>query len=132
MGIDWHGHRDRGLGLINSLVAIEAGATRIHATAPGVGERTGNTEMDLLLVNLKLSGQIDNDLSKLGEYVQVASDAVGLEIKPNYARAAQELAIAQITTGDKNGARITLQAFVEDNPSAPESARMKALIQSLQ
>ncbi|TDJ72672.1 MAG: 2-isopropylmalate synthase [Planctomycetota bacterium] len=84
VGIDWHGHRDRGLGLINSLVAIEAGATRIHATALGVGERTGNTEMDLLLVNLKLSGQIDNDVSMLGEYVRVASEAVGLEITPNY------------------------------------------------
>src|SRR5262249_12327849 len=57
VGIDWHGHRDRGLGLINSLAAIQAGATRVHATALGVGERTGNTEMDLLLVNLKLNGQ---------------------------------------------------------------------------
>ncbi|MEM7516539.1 MAG: 2-isopropylmalate synthase, partial [Planctomycetota bacterium] len=84
VGIDWHGHRDRGLGLINSLAAIEAGATRVHATALGVGERTGNTEMDLLLVNLKLSGMIDNDLSKLGDYVRVAADSIGLPIPANY------------------------------------------------
>ncbi|MFT5153335.1 MAG: 2-isopropylmalate synthase, partial [Planctomycetota bacterium] len=84
VGIDWHGHRDRGLGLINSLAAIEAGATRIHATALGVGERTGNTEMDLLLVNLKLNGQIDNDLTKLGEYCRVASKAVGVPVTSNY------------------------------------------------
>ncbi|MEQ1893366.1 MAG: 2-isopropylmalate synthase, partial [Planctomycetota bacterium] len=57
VGIDWHGHRDRGLGLINAIAAVEAGATRIHATALGVGERAGNTEMDLLLVNLKLMGR---------------------------------------------------------------------------
>ncbi|MEC7232979.1 MAG: 2-isopropylmalate synthase, partial [Planctomycetota bacterium] len=50
VGIDWHGHRDRGLGLINALVAIEAGATRSHGTARGVGERAGHTAMDLLLV----------------------------------------------------------------------------------
>jgi 2-isopropylmalate synthase len=84
VGIDWHGHRDRGLGLANSLAAIEAGATRIHATALGVGERAGNTEMDLLLVNLRLSGLIDNDLSRLGEYVKLASDSIGLPIPPNY------------------------------------------------
>ena len=84
VGIDWHGHRDRGLGLVNTMTALEAGATRVHATALGVGERTGNTEMDLLLVNLKLSGAIDNDLSKLGEYCRLASEAVGIPIPPNY------------------------------------------------
>ena len=84
VGIDWHGHRDRGLGLINTLAAIEAGATRVHATALGVGERTGNTEMDLLLVNLKLSGYIDNDLTKLGEYVRLAADSVGIPLQANY------------------------------------------------
>jgi 2-isopropylmalate synthase len=84
VGIDWHGHRDRGLGLVNTLTALEAGATRVHATALGVGERTGNTEMDLLLVNLRLSGMIDNDLSRLGEYCRLASQAVGIPIPPNY------------------------------------------------
>jgi len=84
VGIDWHGHRDRGLGLVNTLAALEAGATRVHATALGIGERTGNTEMDLLLVNLKLLGRIDNDLSRLGEYCRVASEAVGVPIPPNY------------------------------------------------
>jgi 2-isopropylmalate synthase len=84
VGIDWHGHRDRGLGLVNTLAAIDAGASRVHATALGIGERTGNTEMDLLLVNLKLSGRISNDLSKLGEYCRVASKAVGIPIPPNY------------------------------------------------
>jgi 2-isopropylmalate synthase len=84
VGIDWHGHRDRGLARINALAAIEAGATRVHATAQGVGERAGNTEMDLLLANLKLSGLIDNDLSKLKEYVQLAAEAIGLEISPSY------------------------------------------------
>jgi len=82
--VDWHGHRDRGLGLTNALAAIQAGATRIHATALGVGERTGNTEMDLLLVNLKLTGWIENDLAKLGEYCRVASDAIGIPFPPNY------------------------------------------------
>lgn len=84
VGVDWHGHRDRGLGLVNTLAAMEGGATRLHATALGVGERTGNTEMDLLLVNLKLSGVIDNDLSKLGEYCSVAAEAIGMPLPVNY------------------------------------------------
>jgi len=84
VGIDWHGHRDRGLGLTNAIAAIQAGATRVHATALGVGERTGNTEMDLLLVNLKLTGWIDNDLAKLGDYCRLASEAIGIPFPPNY------------------------------------------------
>jgi len=84
VGIDWHGHRDRGLGLINAIIAIEAGATRIHGTAMGVGERTGNTEMDLLLANLRLSGWIDRDLTRLGDYVRAAARAVGVPVPPNY------------------------------------------------
>lgn len=84
VGIDWHGHRDRGLGLVNALAAIDAGATRVHGTALGIGERAGNTEMDLLLVNLKLNGQIDNDLSSLSDYCRVASEAVGVPIPSNY------------------------------------------------
>lgn len=84
VGIDWHGHRDRGLGLINTLTAIDAGADRVHATALGVGERAGNTEMDLLLVNLKLNGLIDNDLSKLGEYCRLAAEHIGVPLPENY------------------------------------------------
>jgi len=84
VGIDWHGHRDRGLGVINTTVALDAGATRLHATALGVGERTGNTEMDLLLANLRLNGVIDNDLHQLGEYCQKAADAIGMPFPVNY------------------------------------------------
>ncbi len=84
VGIDWHGHNDRGLGLINALAAIEAGATRIHGTALGIGERTGNTQMDLLLANLALLGWINRDLSTLGDYVSAASKALNVEIPRGY------------------------------------------------
>ena len=82
--IDWHGHRDRGLDIANTLMAIEAGVDRVHATALGIGERSGNTPMDLLLVNCKLLGWIDNDLSKLSEYCEEVSAAVDIEIPINY------------------------------------------------
>lgn len=83
VGIDWHGHRDRGLDLANSLAAIEAGADRIHGTALGVGERVGNTPMEQLLVNLRLLGVRDDDLSRLPDYVQLVADATGVPMPIN-------------------------------------------------
>jgi 2-isopropylmalate synthase len=82
--LDWHGHRDRGMGLINCLAAIEAGVDRVHATALGVGERVGNAEMDLLIVNLKLLGAHQGDFRKLPEYCRLVADAVGVPIPVNY------------------------------------------------
>jgi isopropylmalate/homocitrate/citramalate synthase len=82
--IDWHGHRDRGMGLINCLAAIEAGVDRVHATALGVGERVGNAEMDLLIVNLRLLGAHTGDLSRLSEYCRTVAEAVGIPIPLNY------------------------------------------------
>jgi 2-isopropylmalate synthase len=84
IGIDWHGHRDRGLGLVNCIAAFEAGATRVHGTALGIGERCGNAEIDLLLVNLKLLGWIDRDLTALGAYCRAASEALGRPVPENY------------------------------------------------
>ncbi len=82
--VDWHGHNDRGFGLGNALSAIEAGADRVHGTVLGMGERVGNTPLDLMLVNLKLLGFIDNDLSAMAELVDVASRACRWPIPVNY------------------------------------------------
>src|SRR5258706_1371287 len=82
--VDWHGHRDRGLGLINCLAAIEAGVDRVHGTALGVGERVGNADMDQLLVKLKIVGAHLHDISKLPEYCRLVADAVGVPIAVNY------------------------------------------------
>jgi len=83
IGIDWHGHRDRGLDLSNTLAAIEAGATRVHGTALGIGERVGNTPIEQLLVNLQLLGIRKDDLSRLLEYVQLVSHVTNVPISVN-------------------------------------------------
>jgi len=82
--IDWHGHQDRGLGVINAIAAYEAGADRLHGTALGIGERVGNTPMDQLLLNLQLMGYIDQDLTNLTRYCETASTATGVEIPITY------------------------------------------------
>ncbi len=83
-GIDWHGHRDRGLGVASALAALRAGATRLHGTALGIGERSGNTPIDLLLVNLVMMGYIERDLSALPGYCEAVSRACDVSIPPNY------------------------------------------------
>jgi len=84
IGIDWHGHRDRDMGTINSIAAIEAGASRVHGTILGIGERVGNTPMDLLIVNLVLMGWIERNLTNLNDLVQAVSEATGEPIPDNY------------------------------------------------
>ena len=85
--VEWHGHCDRGFGVANSISALMAGADCVHACALGIGERVGNTQMDLMLVNLKLMGispWADQDLTKLREYCEAVSEATGVPIPPNY------------------------------------------------
>jgi len=82
--MDWHGHMDRGLGVINNIAAIEAGADRLHGTALGIGERAGNAPLDLTMVNLKLMGWIENDLTGLGRYVRHGARICGFEIPSTY------------------------------------------------
>jgi len=85
VGIDWHGHNDRGLGVVNSIFAIEFGADRVHGTALGIGERVGNAALDQILLNLKLLGELPNhDLSKLLLWCKVASQATRVPIHPQY------------------------------------------------
>lgn len=82
--IDWHGHKDRGLSVMNALAAAEAGADRLHGTAVGIGERVGNCPIDLLLVNMQLLGWIHRDLSRLKEYCHLVADTTGVPLPDNY------------------------------------------------
>jgi len=84
VGIDWHGHRDRGFGVASSIAALEAGATRLHGAALGIGERCGNTPLDLLLVNLVMMGYRDDDLTTLPAYCAAVSKATDVPIPANY------------------------------------------------
>jgi 2-isopropylmalate synthase len=85
--VDWHGHCDRGFAVANSIAALAAGADCVHACALGTGERVGNTQMDQMLVNLKLMGVAPwdkQDLSSLRNYCSAVSRATGVPIPPNY------------------------------------------------
>jgi 2-isopropylmalate synthase len=82
--VDWHGHNDRGLAVANSIAAIAGGADQVHAAALALGERVGNTPMEMMLVNLRLLGVIHQDLSKLKQYSDAVAKATHTAIPPNY------------------------------------------------
>jgi 2-isopropylmalate synthase len=82
--VDWHGHCDRGLAVANSFAAIAAGANQIQTVANSLGERVGNTPTELMLVNMRLLGMIDRDLSKLKEFCEKVARATHTKIPPNY------------------------------------------------
>lgn len=81
--VDWHGHNDRGLGLANALMAIEAGADRIHATCLGIGERSGNTSMEQLLINLYLQNKGKINVRYINDYCNIVKDAYSIDIPFN-------------------------------------------------
>jgi 2-isopropylmalate synthase len=82
--VDWHGHRDRDLAVINALAAAANGADRLHGTAVGIGERVGNCPIDMLLVNMHLLGWVERDLSGLRQYCQLVADTTGVPLPENY------------------------------------------------
>ncbi|MEE2961285.1 MAG: LeuA family protein [Myxococcota bacterium] len=88
--LDWHGHNDRGLGVTNAIIAIEAGADRVHGTGLGVGERVGNASMDQILLNLKLLDEWEPGLEHLLLYCQAISRACRVDIPYNYPMAGRD------------------------------------------
>jgi 2-isopropylmalate synthase len=125
IGVDWHGHDDRGLAVANSVAACQAGATRLHGTGLGIGERTGNAPMDLLLVNLALLGYRPADLTQLPAYCQAVSDATGVPIPAKYPvvgrdafRTATGVHAAAIAKAGRKDDRPTVDAVYSGVPAA--------------
>lgn len=84
-GIDWHGHDDRGLALANALVAMQAGADRVHGCVLGIGERVGNTSLEMLLLNLEARGvlpPIDHDV--LARLCRVVATSTCITPRPGH------------------------------------------------
>jgi 2-isopropylmalate synthase len=123
--LDWHGHNDRGLGVCNALFAAEYGCDRIHGTALGIGERVGNSAIDQLIVNLALLGAMNHDLTRLVEYVKLASEGVGVPIPKNYPlsgedafRTATGVHAAAVIKAEKKGDRWLSDLIYSSVPAA--------------
>ena len=81
VGLDWHGHNDRGLAVANALSAARAGADRLHGTALGVGERVGNAAIEHLLANAFALGWARPRLDVVCQYLRTACAALDLPVR---------------------------------------------------
>jgi len=109
--LEWHGHNDRGLAVINALTAIMCGIDYIHTTAAGIGERTGNVSFEQLLVNLWLEGYRDLDLSFLNELAMLTAQYTHIPIPQNQPIIGDDI----FTTGTGVHASAILKALKNGN-----------------
>jgi 4-hydroxy-2-oxovalerate/4-hydroxy-2-oxohexanoate aldolase len=72
--IGFHGHHNLGMGIANSIAAIEAGARRIDGSAAGLGAGAGNTPLEVFVAVLERMGADHGvDLYKI---MDVAEDLI--------------------------------------------------------
>ncbi|MGB9842297.1 MAG: 2-isopropylmalate synthase [Candidatus Bathyarchaeales archaeon] len=85
--ISIHCHDDFGMAVANSLAAVEAGATQVHATVNGLGERAGNAALEEVVMALnaiyKLKTGINTRL--LYSTSRLVSTLTGVIVQPNKA-----------------------------------------------
>jgi 2-isopropylmalate synthase len=83
--LDWHAHNDRGLSIATALWAASVGVDRVHGTGLGVGERVGNTSLELLVENLGLLGaRAPVSRERLIEYCELAARALSWTIPDDH------------------------------------------------
>src|SRR5258706_12785852 len=85
-----HGHNDLGMGVANSLAAIQAGARQLELTINGIGERAGNAALEEVAVVLRVRqatvGVTTNiHLEKLFATSRLLSEITGVPVAPNKA-----------------------------------------------
>lgn len=84
-----HAHNDAGMGVANSILAFQAGATHIQGTINGYGERCGNADLCTIIPNIqyKLGCQVLeesklNELTKISRTVAELANMIPLDSQP--------------------------------------------------
>lgn len=83
--IEIHAHNDFGLAVANSIFAILSGASGVHVTVNGIGERSGNASLEETVLALKLLLGIETGvkLDKLYNLSKLVEKFSGMTIPPN-------------------------------------------------
>jgi 2-isopropylmalate synthase len=82
-----HCHNDFGLAVINSLTSIEAGASQVHVTVNGLGERAGNAALEefVTAVHLLYGRKTNINTQLIYQTSHLVSKVSGIIIQPNKA-----------------------------------------------
>ena len=88
--ISVHCHNDLGLGVANSLAAVEAGARQIECTINGIGERAGNAAMEEIVMALRtrydsMPYTTGIKTEKITKASRLLSTVTGFSVQPNKA-----------------------------------------------
>jgi 2-isopropylmalate synthase len=82
---DFHGHNDMGMAAANGLAALEAGATIVHTTVNGLGERVGIIPTQIMAVLMKYHMDVDAaNLLMLKALSAKVEEYSGINLPPNY------------------------------------------------
>ena len=82
---DFHAHNDYDLAVGNSLAAVKAGASGLHVTVNGLGERCGNAPLASVQAILKDQLHVETGIheDRLGEVSRLVEGYSGIAIAPN-------------------------------------------------
>ncbi|WP_308223639.1 alpha-isopropylmalate synthase regulatory domain-containing protein [uncultured Prevotella sp.] len=82
---DFHAHNDYDLAVGNSLAAVKAGASGLHVTVNGLGERCGNAPLASVEAILKDQLHVETGIreNRLGEISRLVEGYSGIAIAPN-------------------------------------------------
>jgi len=85
--ISIHCHDDFGMAVANSLAAVEAGATQVHATINGLGERAGNASLEEVVMALHVIYKLKTGINSrlLYSTSRMVSTLTGIFVQPNKA-----------------------------------------------
>ncbi|MHC1564142.1 MAG: LeuA family protein [Candidatus Hecatellaceae archaeon] len=86
VAVDVHCHNDRGLAIANSIAGLQNGATGVHVTVMGIGERCGIADLATLADDLETFYGVETGVNfqgipRLYRYVAAAS---GVVIPPTF------------------------------------------------
>jgi len=84
--LEWHGHNDFHKGLINAVTAWLYGCSGVNGTLLGIGERTGNTPIEALMIEyMSLRAQADGmDTLAIKDMAEYFEKELGHPIPDNY------------------------------------------------
>lgn len=116
VSISLHAHNDRGTGVAASELAVMAGADRVEGTLFGNGERTGNTDLMTLAMNLYSQG-IDPrlDFSRMDRIVEVYRRCTRMDVHPRHPYAG-ELVYTAFSGSHQDAIKKGLDRYNTDKP----------------